>query len=99
VEPDVFTPKPKVKSGVIRLRRNKTEKLNCDEKFFKLVVKTAFNQRRKILSNALKPLMKNTSSENLPYMKCRAEELSFEKFIELTNLIHNSSDDLKSSDE
>ncbi|MFI5220149.1 MAG: 16S rRNA (adenine(1518)-N(6)/adenine(1519)-N(6))-dimethyltransferase RsmA [Bacteroidia bacterium] len=89
VEPTVFTPKPRVKSGVIRLRRNKTEKLNCDEKFFKLVVKTAFNQRRKILSNALKPLMKSTASENLPYMACRAEELEFEKFVELTNLLVN----------
>ena len=87
VEPAVFTPQPKVKSGVIRLLRNKTEKLNCDEKFFKTVVKTAFNQRRKTLRNALRPLMQNSFPENLPYMKCRAEELGFEKFVELTNLL------------
>ena len=87
VEPEVFTPKPKVKSGVIHLRRNKTINLDCDERFFKTVVKIAFNQRRKMLSNALKPLMKNITAENLPYMKCRAEELRFEKFVELTNLL------------
>lgn len=87
VEPEVFSPKPKVKSGIIRLRRNKTEKLDCDEKLFKTVVKTAFNQRRKTLRNALKALMKNISPENLPYMGCRAEELGFEKFVELTNLL------------
>ena len=52
-----FVPPPKVKSAVIRLTRNGRTTLNCDEKLFKNVVKTAFNQRRKRLSNSLKPLI------------------------------------------
>lgn len=84
VDADVFIPPPKVKSGVIRLRKNKNIKLDCDEKLFVMVVKTAFNQRRKTLRNALKPLTTNT---NLPFITKRAEELSYLDFIELTNLI------------
>jgi 16S rRNA (adenine1518-N6/adenine1519-N6)-dimethyltransferase len=84
VNEDVFIPKPKVKSGVIRLKRNKNIHLDCNEKLFKNVVKTAFNQRRKTLRNALKPITTNT---DLPFLKKRAEELSYVDFIELTNKI------------
>ena len=57
VSEQVFDPPPKVKSAVIRLTRNEVEKLNCNEKLFRTVVKTAFNQRRKTLRNSLKPLV------------------------------------------
>ncbi len=85
VPPGSFQPQPKVKSGVIRLTRNKVEKLNCDEQLFFKVVKTAFNQRRKTLRNALKPVLENKII-NSWHMDKRAEQLSVKDFIELTNL-------------
>jgi 16S rRNA (adenine1518-N6/adenine1519-N6)-dimethyltransferase len=84
VDEHVFTPPPKIKSGVIRLRRNKNIRLDCDEALFKTVVKTAFNQRRKTLRNALKPI---TTKTDLPFLSQRAEELSYQQFVELTNKI------------
>lgn len=81
VEPHVFTPPPKVRSGVIRLKRNKTVSLKCDEALFFKVVKTAFNQRRKTLRNALKSL---TQNPDLPFLDLRAERLSWQDFEELT---------------
>ncbi|MFP4091963.1 MAG: 16S rRNA (adenine(1518)-N(6)/adenine(1519)-N(6))-dimethyltransferase RsmA, partial [Cyclobacteriaceae bacterium] len=56
VEPGVFNPPPKVRSGVIRLRRNAVTQLECDEQLFRRVVKQSFQTRRKTLRNALKPL-------------------------------------------
>ena len=53
----VFDPPPKVKSAVIRMVRNDRKELGCDEKLFKTVVKTSFNQRRKTLRNSMKPLL------------------------------------------
>ncbi len=86
VEPHVFNPPPKVKSGVIRLTRNQREKLPCDEDLFIKIVKTAFNQRRKTLNNALKSLeLKNLPEE---FRGERAEQLSVEDFIRIT--IENS---------
>ena len=61
VEPGAFAPPPKVRSAVIRLTRNGRTELGCDEKLFRQVVKTAFNQRRKTLRNALKPLLNRQS--------------------------------------
>ena len=85
VHENVFHPPPKVKSAVIRLTRNSTEKLSCDEKLFFNVVKTAFNQRRKTLRNALSKFeIKILNSEIL---RKRAEQLSVNDFVELTNLI------------
>lgn len=85
VPPGVFNPPPKVNSGVLRLTRNKVESLGCDEKLFRTVVKTAFNQRRKTLRNSLRPL---TAGADLPgaerFMNKRAEELSVKDFIALT---------------
>ena len=84
VDETVFNPPPKVKSAVIRLRRNDRDKLECDEKKFVQVVKTAFGQRRKTLRNALKSLNlvdKNTGSQ---YLSLRAEQLSVEDFMNLT---------------
>ena len=84
VDEDVFDPPPKVKSGVIRLRRNNEKKLECNEKFFKQVVKQAFSQRRKTLRNALKPLI-GKSVSNDPILELRAERLSVKDFVYLTN--------------
>ncbi|MEP7168385.1 MAG: 16S rRNA (adenine(1518)-N(6)/adenine(1519)-N(6))-dimethyltransferase RsmA [Bacteroidota bacterium] len=89
VDEHVFTPPPKIKSGVIRLQRNKNVQLDCDEVFFKRVVKTAFNQRRKTLRNALKPI---TNKTELPFLSQRAEELSYLDFVELTNKIESKGD-------
>ncbi len=88
VGPGAFAPPPKVKSAVIRLKRNSRESLGCDEKLFRQVVKTAFNQRRKTLRNALKPLYAaaGTSPSFLaaPIFELRAERLSVEDFVRLT---------------
>ncbi len=85
VGPGAFAPPPKVKSAVIRLRRNGRTELGCDEKLFKTVVKTAFNQRRKTLRNALKPLLPDGFDTSSPVFDLRAERLSVEDFIALTN--------------
>jgi 16S rRNA (adenine1518-N6/adenine1519-N6)-dimethyltransferase len=87
VPPGVFYPPPKVMSAVIRLMRNERKQLGCDEVLFKKVVKQSFQNRRKTLRNALKPLNLNTSITVLPIMDKRAEQLSVEQFISLTNLI------------
>ena len=85
VNENVFNPPPKVKSAVIRLTRNSVEKLDCDEAFFKTVVKTAFNQRRKTLRNSLKSLMKNDFNTESPVFDLRPERLSVADFVQLTN--------------
>ena len=89
VEPGAFAPPPKVRSAVIRLRRNGRIDLGVDSKLFKTVVKTAFNQRRKTLRNALKPMLdpeKPGFAEFVadPVFDLRAERLSVEDFIALT---------------
>jgi 16S rRNA (adenine1518-N6/adenine1519-N6)-dimethyltransferase len=86
VNETVFVPPPKVKSGVIRLTRNNTEALDCNEKEFFMVVKTAFNQRRKTLRNALKSLTFAPVAESKLFDK-RAEQLSVAEFVELTKLL------------
>ena len=82
---DDFSPPPRVKSAVVKLRRNYDNKLISSEDVFFKVVKTAFNQRRKKLRNALSSIIDNTSS--LPYLDLRAEALSWQKFDELTSAI------------
>ena len=84
VNEDVFTPPPTVKSGVIRLLRKKNQILDCDEKLFKRVVKTAFNQRRKTLRNALKSITLVDEKKAKPFLGLRAEQLSVDNFIQLT---------------
>jgi 16S rRNA (adenine1518-N6/adenine1519-N6)-dimethyltransferase len=84
VDEHVFSPPPKVKSAVIRCVRNERETLGCDEKLFIQVVKTSFNQRRKTMRNALKPIIHHT---DLPFLDLRAERLSVDDFIELTKRI------------
>ena len=84
VNEEVFTPPPKVKSGVIRLIRRENQSLDCDEKLFKRVIKTAFNQRRKTLRNALKSITLVDEKKAEPYLVQRAEQLSVDDFIQLT---------------
>lgn len=87
VGPGAFNPPPKVNSAVIRLRRNSRTELGCDEALFKQVVKTAFNQRRKTLRNALKPLIKEGTDTSDPVFDLRAEKLGVEDFVRLTGLL------------
>lgn len=87
VPPGAFDPPPKVQSGVIRLRRNAVAALECDEKLFFRVVKTAFNQRRKTLRNALKPV---GEIPDHPLLNQRAEQLSVQDFVTLTLLAQNA---------
>ncbi|WP_266367953.1 16S rRNA (adenine(1518)-N(6)/adenine(1519)-N(6))-dimethyltransferase RsmA [Tellurirhabdus rosea] len=88
VDAGVFQPPPKVQSGVISLRRNGVEKLDCDEKKFFQVVKQGFNNRRKTLRNALKPLGLPEAMQTHPLLDKRAEQLGVKEFVELTQCIH-----------
>ena len=85
VNENLFTPPPKVKSGVIKLVRNNRKELSVDEHKFKRVVKTGFNQRRKTLRNALKPFTLINEKEIANLLPLRAEQLSVDDFIKLTN--------------
>jgi 16S rRNA (adenine1518-N6/adenine1519-N6)-dimethyltransferase len=101
VEPNVFNPPPKVRSAVIRMTRNATQELPCDEALFRRVVKTTFNQRRKTLRNNIRPLLneltqtsknahfidQSTALLSEPLFNLRPEQLSLDQFIELTNRI------------
>ncbi len=88
VHEHVFDPPPKVKSGVIRLVRNNVEQLPCNERLFTQIVKTSFNQRRKTLSNSLKPILKDARLD-LPVFRQRPEQLSVNEFVELTNIVED----------
>jgi 16S rRNA (adenine1518-N6/adenine1519-N6)-dimethyltransferase len=86
VDADVFSPPPKVKSAVIHLERNKTEKLDCNEDLFFSVVKRCFNQRRKMIRNPVKMMVRQDAG-TMPLLSQRAEQLSVEQFVELTNWV------------
>ncbi len=94
VDEHVFNPPPKVKSAVIRMTRNKVDTLDCDEQLFKRVVKTVFNQRRKMLRVSLRQLLPSTSpllsDASCQLMTCRPEQLSVQDFVELTNLVEGA---------
>lgn len=89
VHEHVFNPPPKVKSAVIRLRRNTTQALSCDEQLFTKVVKIGFNQRRKTLRNALKQL--NLPLDKVPenLLALRAEQLSVADFVAITKALES----------
>lgn len=88
VSEHVFNPPPKVKSAVIRMTRNQTRDLGCNEKLFKQVVKTTFNQRRKTLRNSIKPILgKESSILQDEIFNKRPEQLSVQQFVELTNMV------------
>nr|WP_317630998.1 16S rRNA (adenine(1518)-N(6)/adenine(1519)-N(6))-dimethyltransferase RsmA [uncultured Flavobacterium sp.] len=84
VSENVFTPPPKVKSGVMRMKRKENYKLPCDEKLFFNVVKTAFNQRRKTLRNSLKGLNLSDELRADEFLNLRPEQVSVQEFIDLT---------------
>jgi 16S rRNA (adenine1518-N6/adenine1519-N6)-dimethyltransferase len=88
VHENVFDPPPKVKSAVIRMRRNETKKIDCDEDLFVKVVKTAFNQRRKMMRNSLQAMLGQGHPllADPVFMK-RPEQRSVAEFVDLTNLI------------
>ena len=94
VPPHLFSPPPKVNSAVLRLTRNDRVNLGCDEELFFRVVKGAFNQRRKTLKNSLGSLFPITGADG-KMMTLRAERLTVEDFIELTNVIKNNLTDGK----
>ena len=96
VSEHVFNPPPKVKSAVIRMTRNDTRQLGCDEKLFKQVVKTTFNQRRKTLRNSIKPILGKECplTEDILFNK-RPEQLSVQEFIELTNRVGTALKEMK----
>ena len=91
VDENVFNPPPKVKSAVIRMTRNDVTDIGCDEKLFKRVVKTVFNQRRKMLRVSLRQIFNTGKPTNGFYeqdiMTKRPEQLSIAQFVELTNMI------------
>jgi 16S rRNA (adenine1518-N6/adenine1519-N6)-dimethyltransferase len=87
VPPEVFNPPPKVDSGVIRFIRKKEYSLPVDEKLFFRVVKTAFNQRRKMLRSSLKSFNLSDSLKEEPIFAKRPEQLSVQQFFELTEKI------------
>ena len=88
VSEQVFNPPPKVKSAVIRMTRNQRTDLGCDEKLFKQVVKTTFNQRRKTLRNSIKPILgKDCPLVQDSLFDKRPEQLSVQQFIDLTNQV------------
>jgi 16S rRNA (adenine1518-N6/adenine1519-N6)-dimethyltransferase len=86
VQEKVFSPPPKVKSGVVRLTRNNVSTLDCDEALFFRVVKACFNQRRKMLRNSIKSAFKIGTSE-YPDLHLRPEQLTVRQFVDLTNWI------------
>ena len=91
VDETVFNPPPKVKSAVIRMTRNETTDLGCDEKLFKRLVKTVFNQRRKMLRVSMRPLFAGHSVTDGFFahdiMTRRPEQLTIGEFVELTNMV------------
>ena len=87
VPPSVFNPPPKVDSGVLRLTRKEDFSLPCNEKLFFRVVKTAFQQRRKTLRNSLKVFDLPDDIKEDSIFGQRPEQLSFDRFVELTQLI------------
>ncbi len=90
VNETVFNPPPKVKSAVIRMRRNTTQSLACDERLFIKVVKASFGQRRKMLRNALRSVFGDFGGAEHPQFTNRAEKLSVAQFVELTNWVEQN---------
>ncbi|WP_310390954.1 16S rRNA (adenine(1518)-N(6)/adenine(1519)-N(6))-dimethyltransferase RsmA [Hymenobacter sp.] len=87
VPPHVFVPPPKVESAVVRLTRNATGRLDCDEKLFFRVVKQAFQTRRKTLRNALKPFGLPAEATTDAIFDQRAEQLGVAEFVGLTQRV------------
>ena len=98
VHEHVFNPPPKVKSAVIRMTRNETTDLGCDEKLFKLIVKTTFNQRRKTLRNSIASILDKSHQLSAdPIFNKRPEQLSVQEFVDLTNRVEAALAEAKKS--
>ena len=98
VDETVFNPPPKVKSAVIRMMRNEVQQLGCNEQLFRRLVKSVFNQRRKMLRVSLRQLLPTRKEGcslrkeeeilySSPYMTKRPEQLTIAEFVELTNMV------------
>jgi 16S rRNA (adenine1518-N6/adenine1519-N6)-dimethyltransferase len=87
VPPGVFNPPPKVNSGVIRLKRNQVQYLDCNEKLFFQVIKGGFGNRRKTLRNSLKSFQLTEEFKANPILDKRAEQLDVADFVFLTQQI------------
>lgn len=85
----VFNPPPKVKSGVIRLKRNSVTDIGCDPVLFKKIIKATFNQRRKTIRNSLMSLLPNLEGTH-PLYSLRPETLSVEQFVDLTKWVEQN---------
>ena len=90
VSEGVFNPPPKVKSAVIRMRRNSAEHLDCDEALFVKVVKASFGQRRKMLRNSLRAVFGDFGGAVHPFFTLRAEQLDVPMFVELTRWVERN---------
>jgi 16S rRNA (adenine1518-N6/adenine1519-N6)-dimethyltransferase len=88
VKPGSFFPPPRVTSGVIRLSRNQTDKLPCDEKLFFQLVKSTFNQRRKMIRNSIKSILLHLE-DDFKLLSKRPEQLEVPEFVELTNWVES----------
>jgi 16S rRNA (adenine1518-N6/adenine1519-N6)-dimethyltransferase len=88
VPPTVFKPQPKVNSAVIRMIRNESEGPGCDEKMLKTIIKSTFNQRRKMIRNSIQGAY-NVGEANHKFFTKRPEQLALEEFVELTNWVEN----------
>lgn len=85
VSENVFSPPPKVKSAVVRMKRNNRLSLECDENLLRGIVKGTFNQRRKKMRNSIQNIVgKDSGILNDPVLEKRPEQLSVEEFITLT---------------
>ena len=97
VHEHVFNPPPKVKSAVIRMRRNSVANLDCDEQLFTKVVKIGFNQRRKTLRNALKQLNLPLDGIDPSLLSLRAEQFSVADFVAITRVLQCASSPINPS--
>lgn len=98
VDENVFNPPPKVKSAVIRMTRNGVEDLGCDWQLFRRVVKTVFNQRRKMLRVSLRQMFDRVPGDEFfeqDIMTRRPEQLSISQFVDLTNMVEAKLSDVK----
>ena len=95
VPPSVFNPPPKVDSGVMVMKRKKDLTLPVSDRLFKVVVKTAFNQRRKMMRSSLKSLKLSDELRTNPIFAMRPEQISVQEFIELTALIEKDQDGIR----
>lgn len=100
VDENVFNPPPKVKSAVIRMTRNGVSNIGCDEELFKRVVKTVFNQRRKMLRVSLRQIFNTLGKDDeffaMDMMTKRPEQLSVDQFVELANLVEKKLSEISS---